>query len=70
MKKNFLLAFASLALFCIVPALGQTSTSQSARSQASQTQAVTGSQSGTLLAEGPGGPPTIPPRMRSAELAV
>lgn len=68
--KSFSLAFASLAVFCLMPALNQTSTSQSARSQASQTQAVIGSQSGTLLAEGPGGPPTIPPRMRSAELAV
>ena len=68
--KSFSLAFASLAVFCMAGVLAQTSTSQSARSQASQAKVVIGAQSGTLLAEGPGGPPTIPPRMRSAELAV
>ena len=65
MKKNFLLAFASLALFCLVPVLGQTSTSQSFRSHASQIKAVTGSQSGMLLANETGHPPVWPPKMHS-----
>ncbi len=63
--KSFSLAFASLALFCLVPVLVQTSTSQSARSQASQAKAVTGSQTEMLLANETGHPPVWPPKMHS-----